>query len=118
MTLLTPAQRSVAFAMLEDRGPDSLDAHVRKLMKDLGLDGYHTRNSVGSRRGFPDWEIWGTRIVHRELKTERGTLSPYQRRVGSLITRAGGDWAVWRPSDLLNGVIARQLAAIAFKEAA
>lgn len=115
---LTPAQRAVAFGMLEDRGDDSLDAHVRRLMKDLGLEGYHTRNSIGSRRGFPDWEIWGTRIIHRELKTERGVLSVDQRHVGSLITKGGGDWCVWRPRDLLDGTIARQLARIAFREAA
>ena len=112
---LTPQQRTMAFAMPEDRGPDSLDAHVRRLMKDLGLEGFHVRNSIGSRRGFPDWEIWGTRILHRELKSERGALSVDQRRVGSLITRAGGDWAVWRPADLLNGTITRQLHRISVK---
>lgn len=103
----------VAAVMLEDRGPDSLDAHVRKLMKDFGLDGIHIRNPVGSRKGFPDWEIWGTSILYRELKTERGQLTPEQRHVGSLIRRAGGNWAVWRPRDLLSGVIAAQLQAIA-----
>lgn len=109
-----------AWSMLEDRGPDSLDSHVRRLMKDFGLDGFHCRNSIGSRRGFPDWEIWGTSVIWRELKTERGTLSVDQRRVGSLITRAGGDWSTWRPRDLFDGTIARQLAAIAgiTKEAA
>lgn len=118
MTPLTPAQRAVAFAMTEDRGPDSLDAHVRRLMKDLGLEGMHVRNSIGSRRGFPDWEIWGTRIIYRELKTERGTLSDDQRHVSSLIKKAGGDWAVWQPHDLVDGTIAAQLRRIAFKEAA
>ena len=101
------------WSMLEDRGPDSLDAHVRRLMKDLGLDGYHTRNSKGSRKGFPDWEIWGSKIIWRELKSERGTLSVDQRRVGTLIKLGGGDWAVWRPRDLVRGVVAAQLAAIA-----
>ena len=117
---LTPAQRAIAFAMTEDTGPDSLDAHVRKLMADLRLEGMHVRNSVGSRRGFPDWEIWGNRILWRELKSERGTLTVDQRRVGSLITKAGGDWAVWRPQHLVDGTIARQLArvAVAPREAA
>ena len=95
--------------MLEDRGPDSLDAHVRRLMKDLGLDGYHTRNSIGSRRGFPDWEIWGRWVMWRELKSEVGLLSRDQRRVGELIRQAGGDWAVWRPRDLFSGAIQQQL---------
>lgn len=113
LTALTPAQRTTANRMLEDRGPDSLDAHVRRLMKDLGLDGFHCRNSIGSRKGFPDWEIWGSEILHRELKTETGTLSPDQRKVGALITRAGGNWSVWRPRDLVGGVIAEQLRRIA-----
>lgn len=98
-----------AYRMLEDRGPDSLDANVRRLMKDLGIEGYHTRNSIGSRRGFPDWEFWGRWIMHRELKSESGVLSPDQRRVGALILDAGGDWAVWRPRDLFSGAIAAQL---------
>jgi hypothetical protein len=102
--------RSLAAAMLEDRGPDSLDAHVRALMKDLGLWGYHSRISKGSEPGWPDWVIIGHRILYRELKTEHGTLSPEQRAVGARITRAGGNWAVWRPRDLLNGTIAGQLA--------
>jgi hypothetical protein len=106
--------RSLAAAMPEDRGPDSLAAHVRALMKDLGLFGYHARNSRGSEPGWPDWVIIGRAgILYRELKTEHGTLSPEQRAVGALITRAGGSWAVWRPRDLLNGTIARQLANVA-----
>ena len=49
-------------------------------------------------------------ILYRELKSEHGTLTPEQRAVGAQITRAGGNWSVWRPRDLLSGVIARQLA--------
>lgn len=101
-----------AAAMTEDRGPDSLDAHVRKLMKDLGLWGYHPLNSIGSRKGWPDWTIIGNRIIYRELKSERGTLRPDQALVRDLILAAGGDWALWRPSDLLSGRIASELTAI------
>ena len=68
-----------AATMPEDRGPDSLDAHVRKLMADLGLFGYHTRNSKGSTAGWPDWVIIGrVGILYRELKTEHGTVTPEQ----------------------------------------
>src|ERR1700759_1492577 len=103
-----------AAAMPEDRGPDSLDAHLRRLMADLGLFAYHTRNSKGSEKGWPDWVIIGRGgILYRELKAEHGTLSPEQRHVGELITRAGGNWAVWRPRDLLDGTIARELASLA-----
>ena len=103
-----------AATMPEDRGPDSLDAHVRKLMADLGLFGYHTRNSKGSTAGWPDWVIIGrVGILYRELKTEHGTVTPEQRHVGELITRAGGNWAVWRPRDLLDHTIARELEGLA-----
>lgn len=99
-----------AAAMPEDRGPDSLEAHVRKYIADLGLFGYHPRNSKGSAAGWPDWVIIGRAdILYRELKSESGTVTPEQRHVGELITRAGGNWAVWRPRDLLDHTIAREL---------
>ena len=103
-----------AAVMPEDRGPNSLDAHVRRLIADLGLFGYHTRNSKGSAPGWPDWVIVGRGgILYRELKTEHGAPTAAQRHVGDLITRAGGDWAVWRPRDLLDGSVGRQLATLA-----
>jgi len=108
-----------AAAMPEDRGPDSLDAHVRRLIAGLGLFGYHPRNSKGSEPGWPDWVIIGRAgILYRELKAESGTVSPEQRHVGELITRAGGNWAVWRPRDLplFGGGIGRELAAVAAEQ--
>ena len=111
-SVLSAGQMAIAKAMSEDRGPDSLDAHVRRLMDDLGLWGYHPLNSIGSRRGWPDWTIIGNRIIYRELKTERGTLRPDQALVRGLILATDGDWALWRPTDLLSGRIAAELAAI------
>lgn len=106
------AAKVIAAAMSEDRGPDSLEANMRRLMKDLGLWGYHPRRSEKSEKGWPDWVIIGTRMIHRELKTERGKVSDEQQAVGIRIAAAGGDWAVWRPSDLLTGRIATELRAI------
>jgi len=103
----------VAAAMTEDRGPDSLEAYVRKVIADLGLFGYHPRNSKGSAAGWPDWVIVGRGILYRELKSEAGTVSPDQKHVGELITRAGGNWAVWRPTQRLDGTIARELTDLA-----
>lgn len=106
--------RAVALAMPEDRGPDSLEMHLRKLIDDLGLWGYHTRNSFGCMPGWPDWIILGPGGgLFRELKSENGTLSTDQRIVGAKLTRAGFNWDVWRPTQLLDGTIARQLAGIA-----
>jgi hypothetical protein len=103
-----------AYEMPEDRGPDSLEANLRELMADLGLWGYHTRDSRRSERGWPDWVITGPRgALFRELKSESGKLSPDQRRVGGRLACAGLDWAVWRPRDLYAGVIAAQLARVA-----
>lgn len=102
-----------AWAMLEDQGDDSLDYHVRRLMKDLGLKGYHTGDSRRAQRGWPDWVIWNSRggrpPLFRELKTEQGRLSLEQRETGAELTRSGMDWCVWKPRDLFSGVIVKQL---------
>jgi len=78
---------AAAYAMKEQE----LERHIRRMCGDLGLAVNHFADSRRSwLPGFPDLEIFGTRIG-----------------------RSGGDWAVWRPADLLGGVIFRQLAAIA-----
>ena len=100
--------------MPEDKGPDSLEANLRRLLDDLGLFGFHPRNSVGSQKGWPDWTIIGPRkVIFRELKSEHGTVTPEQRDVGERLQRAGQSWRVWRPSDLLSGQIGRELAELA-----
>jgi hypothetical protein len=103
-----------AAAMPEDRGPGSLEAHLRKMLADLGLWAYHPHTSRRSTPGWPDWVILGPRkIIFRELKSERGTLTPEQKRVGEMLQRAGQSWRVWRPSDLLSGQIAKELTEVA-----
>jgi len=103
----------IAARMSEDRGPDSLDAHVRRLCKDLGLLRYHTRDSRGSVRGYPDLTICGIGgVLFRELKTQRGTVKPEQQAWLDALTAAGQSAAVWRPASLLSGAIAAELAAI------
>lgn len=108
--LTDAARRKLAAAMSEDE----LQENIRELCADLGLPVQHIHDS---RRcwlpGWPDLTIFGTRVLYRELKAERGSLSPAQRQVGSYITRAGGDWAVYQPRDLMSGVIRGQLEAIA-----
>jgi hypothetical protein len=108
--------------MSEDRGPGSLDAHVRKLMKDLELWGFHVEKSLDvdkgrtnvSRKGYPDWTIAGPRgQMWRELKAQRGIVSPDQRKWLEMLCAGGGDADVWRPADLLSGRVAAELMAIA-----
>ena len=91
-----------------------LQEHVRQLCAGLGLFHYHTRSSKGSAPGWPDSVIIGRGgILFRELKTEHGTVSPEQRHVGDLLTRAGGNFAVWRPRHLVDGTISRELTSLA-----
>jgi hypothetical protein len=91
-----------------------LQEHVRQLCAGLHLFHYHPHNSRRSAPGWPDSVIIGRGgILYRELKTEHGSLSPEQRHVGDLLTRAGGNWRIWRPRDLLDGTIGRELASVA-----
>lgn len=104
-----------AWGMLEDKGASSLSGHVQRLMRELGLWGYHPYDSRRSASGWPDWVILspdGGGILFRELKTARGTVSPDQRMVGSYLRRSGLDWAIWRPQDLFSGLIEDQLRAL------
>lgn len=92
------------------------EADLQRLVTDLcarlQLAHYHTHDSRRSEPGFPDSVIIGTAIIYRELKSAAGVLSPEQRRWGSRITRAGGNWATWRPRDWADGTILRQLMAL------
>jgi hypothetical protein len=101
----TAAAARMTEAELQDR--------VRAMCDALGLVVRHVRDERGNwLQGWPDLDILGTRLIHRELKSMRGQLTGDQRRVGAKLTRAGQDWAVWRPVDLLDGTIARKLTAI------
>jgi hypothetical protein len=90
-----------------------LEIHVRALIKDLGLLGYHTRDSRGSAHGFPDWVIVGRSVIYRELKTAKGRVTDSQAEWLHALVRAEQDACVWRPADLLSGLIGRQLAKLA-----
>jgi hypothetical protein len=113
-SVLPAGQIAIAAAMAEDRGRDSLDAHVRRLMKDLGLLAYHTKTAIGSERGFPDWTIAGSRTLFRELKRQGKDPTAAQQKWLDALAAAGNDVGVWRPEDLLSGRIARELTAISW----
>jgi hypothetical protein len=99
--------------------PPVTEAHLQAAIEaECGRLGLLHHHNPDSRRvkssGFPDSVIVGPGgILYRELKDKYGRLSPEQRRWGSKITRAGGDWAVWRPADWEDGTITRQLLALA-----
>lgn len=86
-----------------------LQERVRRHCLAFGVFHYHPHYSARSEPGWPDSVIVGSRILYRELKTERGSLTPAQRDLGRLLLRAGADWKVWRPRDLLSGLIADEL---------
>ena len=77
--------------------------------RSLGIEWYHTRDSRGSRKGFPDLVLVGSRVLYRELKTQVGKLTAEQERWGARLRRAGASWDVWRPDDLQSGRILREL---------
>ena len=114
--------QAIAAAMSEDRGPDSLEAHLRKLMKGFSLTGFHVEKSLDveknrknvSVKGWPDWTIRGPRgVLFRELKAQRGRVAPEQQEWLDALAASGADVGVWRPECLLSGRIAAELAALA-----
>lgn len=115
--MLTPAGADHARHELARRISErELDNRIRDLCRLLGIWRWHAYDSRRSARGFPDLVLVGTRkTIFRELKTERGRLTLDQKLVGNRLKSSGQDCAVWRPSDLLSGRIAGELAEIAGK---
>lgn len=104
------AHEAIAAAMTEAK----LEEGIRALCKDLGIIRIHVYLSRGTTPGVPDDILIGPRgILWRECKTMRGKLTPAQQAMGEALLSAGQDWGVWRPSLLLNGEVARELAALA-----
>lgn len=63
--------------------------------------------------GFPDLVIVGPYgLIFRELKSKIGRLSTDQNQWILDLKAAGQNVAIWRPEDLTNGTIMRQLRAI------
>jgi hypothetical protein len=103
------ARNPLAAAMPESQ----LQEAVRRLCVGLGLLHFHVLNSKGCEPGWPDSVIIGRKVVYRVLKSEAGRLTREQQEVGRRLQRAGANWRVWRPSDLLSGQIARELTELA-----
>ena len=71
---------------------------VIRIAKVFGWKVYHTYDSRRSEPGYPDLCLVKHKIMFRELKREKGRLTPAQKEWGEAIKKAGGDWDVWRPS--------------------
>jgi hypothetical protein len=93
----------------------SLSAEVRQMIDARQLWG-HVSNDYYRRsgRGWFDWVIIGPGgILFRELKSDSGVVSAQQRFVHQRFAGSGYNCAVWRPEQLADGTIARELDAIA-----
>jgi hypothetical protein len=90
-----------------------LEEAVRAVLDGLRLRWYHARDSRRSPHGFPDLVVTGRRVLFRELKKQDGRLTGAQAAWLADLTAAGADAAVWRPSDLVSGAVARELLEVA-----
>lgn len=96
-----------------------LENAVRRILKDLPtVWARHESDSRGARAGWPDWTFLQRAqclggAMFRELKRERENPTKAQQECLTYLDAAGLDADVWRPSDLLSGRIARELATLA-----
>jgi hypothetical protein len=85
-----------------------------KLCKTLRIRFYHTKDSRGSAKGFPDLVLLGpSGLLFRELKTSKGRITAEQQEWLDDLTAIGHDAAVWRPIDWVTGRIQAELKTIA-----
>src|SRR5258707_11901677 len=96
-----------------------VDSGVRRIRGDRKKRGrpvlaYHPWSSKHSAGGFPDGGLGGPGgVAWRELKRAGEEPRPDQREWLDALTAAGMSAGVWYPADLLDGRIARELAALA-----
>lgn len=87
-----------------------LQKRVRSLALTYGWKFQHPYDSRRSDPGWPDCVIGRTgRLLVRELKKQKGRVSPDQREWLAILESCGIDAGIWRPVDLLDGTIEREL---------
>ncbi len=89
-----------------ETGQQGLTKQVTQFLKIMeGLHGicwYRNHQSLGSRRGRPDFEVllhneWNDFVtIYIELKAGKGELSSYQQTERERINRAGGEYHIVR----------------------
>jgi len=78
----------------------SFQADVDDRAEKLGWIHYHTHNSRGSDKGFPDLcAVRGNRTIFAELKREGENPTPKQKMWLEALEKAGQEVYLWRPSD-------------------
>lgn len=84
---------------------------VVQTAKYLGYLVYHTYDSRRSAPGFPDLVLAHPAggLLWRELKAEKGRLTPEQEQWLATLSASGQDAGVWRPADWASGLIQRYL---------
>jgi len=96
-----------------------LERGLRRILKDLpGIWARHESDSRGACEGWPDWTFLrrcdtAGAVLLWELKTEKGRPTRAQAECLALLRAAGLKAEIRRPSDLLSGRMARELAALA-----
>jgi hypothetical protein len=113
----------IAARMPENGGSESLDYKLRKMLADNftgRLIWQHNSDSRRAHTGWPDWMIarkYRTGghggVLVRELKRENTQPTEEQLEWLCALKAAGFDVGIWRPSSLLSGQIAKELAALA-----
>lgn len=102
-------RRAALDAMLEKPFQDG----VIKLAKYHGYTLiYHTHDSRRSAPGFPDLVMINPvsgRVLFRELKRNKGRVTGEQQAWLDGLVTVGLDAGVWRPNDLDDGTILREL---------
>jgi hypothetical protein len=106
----------IASKMPENGGEGSLEhALIMMLKKSFpGLKKQHNSDSRRAHRGFPDWVLAGPGgMLVWELKRESESPIAEQQEWLDAFAAAGIPSGCRRPSDLLSGRMARELAALA-----
>lgn len=108
-----------AASMKEDKGSDSVQAHLLKYVKAYKLPfAYHTYRSDMSEAGYPDWALVGhpgRGMGHAELKAESGKFSTAQINCMVSMRMAGVLVVALSPVDVFNGRMEAFVASLAQK---
>jgi len=76
---------------------------VRDLCKLFGWKMYFSWTSIHSPRGFPDLVLANPeqeRVIYAELKSEKGTVTEYQREWLDTLEACRQEVYLWKPSDI------------------